>query len=421
MLTTDKILEIAKTWMNEIQQTSIFDRELFPKIRQMSETSVPIVLHGIRRSGKTFILYRLMQEMKDAIYLNFEDERFLGATSAILDDIYKVYIGFFRPERPVMLLDEVQNIRGWEKFVARLHHKVKFVVSGSNATLMGSDYATALTGRHIAIRVYPLSFKEYLIGKGLSIEDPYITESRALMLAYWHEYMLWGGFPRASLKQEKLLIQSTFEAILYRDVIPRNAIQNPSGMELLARYLISNPGKPFSYRRLTDLSNVKHEDTVQSYIDYLEKAYLVTLLPRFSFSLRKQAVNQKKCYPADISLTRFSGNLFTEERGRLLETVVCNHLLREGNDVYYWKNEQGKEIDFVACNGLKPHTLIQVCENIIDERVLKREVSALILGAEAFKTDQLLLLTEKEVPFPLPPGIIARSVMDWAFERNVRG
>ncbi len=416
MITSEKIREIIKTWQLEIRQTIIFDREIYPYLKELMKSDTLIVLHGIRRSGKTYLMYQLLQDTPDAIYINFEDERFMGSDTGILDEIYQVYAGFFNPERPVMLLDEVQNIAGWEKFVARLHHKVKFIVSGSNATLMSSEYATALTGRHIPCRIHPLSFKEFLTAQGGKDLDRYITESLARIAAHWSDYVQWGGFPYASLKQEKSLLKSTFEAILFRDVMPRFSIQNPAGMEMLARYLISNPGKLFSYRRLTEVANVKHEDTVKTYIDHLEKAYLITLVSRFDYSIRKQVINQKKCYPADTSITRFSGNMFSEERGRLLETIVCNHLLRQGHQVYYWKNEQGKEVDFVASNGLKPHTLIQVSEQLNDDRVAKREISALLLGAEALKVDQLILLTDKEPQISVPEPITTKSIMDWMYD-----
>jgi uncharacterized protein len=416
MITSEKIREIIKTWQLEIRETKIFDREIYPYLKGLMKSDTPIVLHGIRRSGKTYLMYQLLQDTPEAIYVNFEDERFMGSDAGILEEIHQVYEGFFLPERPVMFLDEVQNIPGWEKFVARLHHKVKFIVSGSNATLLSSEYATALTGRHISCRIHPLSFREYLTAKGGGDLDRYITESRARIAAHWSDYVLWGGFPYASLEQEKPLLRSTFEAILYRDVMPRFSIQNPAGMEMLARYLISNPGKLFSYRRLTEVANVKHEDTVKTYIDHLEKSYLITLVSRFDYSIRKQIVNQKKCYPADTSITRFSGNMFSEERGRLLETIVGNHLLRQGHQIHYWKNEQGKEVDFVASNGLKPHTLIQVSEQLNDDRVTKREISALLLGAEVLKVDRLILLTDKEPHVHVPAGIIAKSIIDWMYE-----
>ncbi|NTV83111.1 MAG: ATP-binding protein [Bacteroidales bacterium] len=413
MIPAGKLTEIIKTWELEVLQTNIFPREIMPFLREQFVKQVPMVLHGIRRSGKTYLMYQLMQESPGSVYVNFEDERFSGSGSEILDELYSVYIGTYIPERPVMFLDEVQNIPGWEKFVSRLYTKVKFVISGSNATLLSSEYSTALTGRHVPIRIYPLSFSEFLTASGIVKPDPDITETRARIRALLADYFEFGGFPQASLMKDKFLLKSTFDSIIFRDVIPRFSIQNPAGIEALARYLVSNPGKPVSFRKLTPIANVRHEDTVKSYVEYLEKAYLFNILPRFDYSIRKQAVNLKKIYPADTSFTRHSGSLFSEDRGRLLETVVSNEFRRKGKDLFYWKDVREREVDFVVCEGLKPLSLIQVCERIEDEKVLKRETAALLLAGDELAVKDLILLTEAVPALPVPNGIRVVSVLDW--------
>jgi hypothetical protein len=413
MPTLDKLREILATWKDEIMNTPIFNREIYPLVREQFKKPFPLVLHGLRRSGKTYLMYRLMQEHPDSAYINFEDERFAGAGSEVLDDIYSAYIGDASLERPVLFLDEVQNIEGWEKFVARLQSKAKFVVSGSNAILLSSEYSTALTGRHIPLRIFPLSFTEYILAREANRLNPFITEQRARLLKLFSDYINFGGFPQASLLKDKFLLKSTFDAILFRDVIPRFDIRNPLGLEALARYLVSNPGKPFSYRKLTSIANIRHEDTIKSYIEFLEKAYLIFNLPRFNYSIKKQAANLKKVYPADTSFTRFSGNLFSEERGRLLETLVCNQITRQGNDVFYWKDEKDREVDFVVCEGLRPLSLIQVCETIDTEKVWKRETGSLVVAAEALGVSDLLLLTNNPKGFKPIDGIKVKSVIDW--------
>jgi len=413
MIAFDKLREILKTWEHEIFQTSIFSREIYPLVREQFNKPIPLVLHGLRRSGKTYLMYKLMQEFPGAVYINFEDERFSGAGSDILDEIYSVYIGTYDPERPVMFLDEVQNITAWEKFVSRLQSKVKFVVSGSNATLMSSEYATALTGRHIPVRIYPLSFSEFVGAKGTSKSDLFVTESRAKLRSLLADYIEFGGFPQASLLKDKFLLKSTFDSIIFRDVIPRFNIQNPTGIESLARFLVSNPGKSFSYRKLTPVANVRHEDTVKSYVDYLEKAYLFHVLTRFDYSIKKQIVNLKKIYPADTSFTRHSGSIFSEESGRLLETIVCNELQRNNHNLFYWKDARDREVDFVVCEGLTPISLIQVCEKIENEKVMKRETAALLLAGDELAVEDLILLTETTPALPVPNGIRVVSVLDW--------
>lgn len=416
MIPVDKLREIIKTWEQEVLQTNIFAREVLPFLREQFGKQVPLVLHGLRRSGKTYLMYKLMQESPGSVYINFEDERFSGSSSEILEEIYSVYMGTNSPERPVMFLDEVQNIKGWEKFVSRLSSKVKFVVSGSNATLMSSEYSSALTGRHIPVRIYPLSFSEYINASGILKPDLDITEMRARIRAKLADYIDFGGFPQASMMQDKFLLKSTFDSIIFRDVIPRFSIQNPAGIEALARYLVSNPGKPVSFRKLAPIANVRHEDTVKSYVEYLEKAYLFNILPRFDYSIRKQAINLKKIYPGDTSFTRYSGNLFSDERGRLIETVVCNELKRKDKSLFYWKDVREREVDFVVCQGLKPVSLIQVCERTEDEKVMKRETNVLFLAGEELAVSDLIILTETSPTLPVPKGLRVVSVLDWLME-----
>lgn len=416
MITMDKLKEILATWKDEILNTAVFDREIYPEIREQFAKPFPLVLHGLRRSGKTYLMYKLLQEHPNAVYVNFEDERFTGVGSEILDELYAAYIGYHEPELPVMLLDEVQNIAAWEKFVARLQSKVKFVVSGSNAKLLSSEYSSALTGRHIPIRIFPLSFKEFINAKDAANLDPLISEQRSRLRTLLSEYIDYGSFPQASLLKDKFLLKSTFDAILFRDVIPRYDIRNPLGIEALARYLVSNPGKPFSFRSLIKVTNVKHEDTLSNYVNYLEKAYLIFNLARFDYSLSKQAVNLKKVYPADTSFTRFSGSIFSDERGRLLETVVCNHLARKEKSLFYWKDERNREVDFVVCDGLKPLSIIQVSENTVDERVWKRESEALLSAGKALGVSDMMILVNNISRRPPAENIPVKSVLDWLLE-----
>jgi predicted AAA+ superfamily ATPase len=413
MISQDRIKEIILTWENDISKIKTFSREVYPLLKEQFSKQLPLVLHGIRRSGKTYLMYKLFQETSNACYINFEDERLIGLKTQDLEMFYEVYLGLKRPERSVMFLDEVQNVPGWEKFVSRLQSKVKFVISGSNASLLSSEYASSLTGRYFPVRIFPLSFKENVAAKNYQHLQPDITEEKAILLNLFTEYMDYGGFPQASLEKDGKLIKTTFNSILYRDIVPRFGIQNALALETLARYLVSNPGKPASFRSLSIIMGIKHEDTAKNYLSYLEKAYLFESLLRFDFSIRKQMVNLKKIYPADTSLTRHAGNLFSEERGRLLETIVFNELKRRGHDLFYWKNERGKEVDFVVCDGLRPKQLIQVTDIIENERQLKRETDSMLLAAEELKVTDLLLLTNRLDSGQLPEKIHFESFISW--------
>ncbi len=184
---------------------------------------------------------------------------------------------------------------------------------------MSSEYATTLTGRHIPVRIHPLTFNEFLDYHNATSLNPYISEQKARLNVLFDEYLVYGGFPDASLQKNVELLKSYFHSILYRDVVPRFSIQHIDALERLVRYLISNPGNSISYRNLALLTGLKHEDTVKNYISYIEKAYLFTTLYKFDFSLRKQHANMKKIYPADTGFIRHLGQHASANSGRLLE------------------------------------------------------------------------------------------------------
>jgi predicted AAA+ superfamily ATPase len=418
MVTSEKITEILRTAETDIFATRIFQRDIYPFLKENFLKQQPLVLHGIRRSGKTYMMYQLFKEFPEACYINFEDERLTGITSLDLEEVYSTYIGMKSPARPVMFLDEVQNVKGWEKFVSRLSQKVKFVISGSNASLLSSEYSTALTGRHIPIRFYPLSFREYLDVNQAGQLDFFKTEEQARIFALLSEFQNFGGFPQASVEKDISLLRSTFDSIIYRDIVPRFGVQNGLSLEVLAKYLVSNPGKFFSYRNLCSIANIKHEDTIKKYIDYMEKAYLFSSVFRFDYSLRKQMANPKKVYPADTGFTNYSGSLFSKETGRLLETIVYNELKRSGHGVFYWKNERGREVDFVVCDGLKPVKLIQVSERIDDAKQMAREVKPLNMASEELNVKEMLLLTWKLKPLAVPPSVRCQSVAEWLLKQG---
>lgn len=413
MVSAERIKEILHTAEADIFATTIFPREIYPQLKKYFLQKTPVVLQGIRRCGKTYLMYQLFREFKESCYLNFEDERLIGLTAADLETIHSVYIGMKSPQRPVMFLDEVQNVKGWEKFVSRLHSKVKFVISGSNATLLSSEFATVLTGRYIPMMIYPLSFKEYVLANVPDGLDLYHTEQRARIMALFSDYMNYGGFPQASMEKNTALIRSYFDSIVFRDIVSRFAVQHAISLEIIARYLVSNPGKLFSFRNLCSVANIRHEDTVQNYIGYIEKAYLLSSVYKFEYSLRKQVANQKKAYPADTGFTLYSGTQFSPDSGRLLEIIVYNDLKRRYFDVFYWRNERGKEVDFVVCDGLKPRMMIQVTEKIENDKQLSREITPLLIASAEHHVKDIVLLTMSPAFYSVPSQLKQQSIIEW--------
>ena len=363
MISRDLLEDVIDGWADTISREKIVHRDIAERIEESLAMEEVTVITGVRRSGKTFILYG-MQRAHGGIYINFEDERLIGFSSEDFDKLADI---MKKREEKILYLDEVQEASGWEKFAHRIHRRIKIVVTGSNSALLASDYASALVGRTVTYQVYPLSYGEYLRFRSMK------PERETLM-----DYVTKGGFPRVVLTGRPSLVKEYFERIIFRDIVPRSGIEHPESLRNLAVYLLSNVGKEFSYRSLTTVSGLKHENTVKEYIAILRNAYLLEMISRYSRSIKAQATYGKKVYGADTGFATI-GRRLGEDTGRLLENAVYLHLMRK-NGIYYARN--GKEVDFVVTEGLKPVRLVNVAYMAEDPETLRREISSLRYFAE---------------------------------------
>ena len=363
MISRDLIEDVIDEWTETISKENIVHRDIAESAEKSLEMEEVTVITGVRRAGKTFVLYE-MQRAHGGLYINFEDERLTGFSTEDFDKLADIVKA--RREK-ILYLDEVQEVRGWEKFAHRIHRKIKIVVTGSNSALLTSDYAKALVGRTVTYQIYPLSYGEFLRFRSLK------PERETLM-----EYVKKGGFPRVVLTGQSSLIKEYFERIIFRDVVPRSNIEHPESLRTMAVYLLSNVGKEFSYRSLTAVTGLKHENTVKEYLAILRNAYLLEMINRYSPSLKAQATYGKKVYGADTGFAAI-GLRIGEDMGRLLENAVYLHLKRK-NEIYYAKN--GKEVDFVVTEGLKPVRLVNVAYAAEEPKTLKREIGSLKYFAE---------------------------------------
>ena len=340
--------EIIEEHTEEALTAQLKHREIEGAIDRWMKGEEVVVLTGVRRSGKTSIMFNLLQR-HGGTYINFEDERLMDFTIRDFEKLERLTKG-------PLFLDEVQHVPGWERFVRRIHRRRKVVVSGSNASLLEGEFASSLTGRTITFHIYPLTYREFLFFKGLKPGR-----------ASFSKYLELGGFPAVVLKEERRLLKEYFSAILYRDIRGLN-----DAMERLAFFLLSNVGKPFTYRSLKAYLGVKHELTVKRYIRALEKAFLIHILHRYDPSLRRQESYEKKVYAADHGLA----SLFPRVRdaGRLLENATLLNLLPWGKELYFYKN--GGEVDFLIAEGLKVEMALNVTYEL-SEVNLRREVKPL--------------------------------------------
>jgi predicted AAA+ superfamily ATPase len=353
----------------------------------------------VRRAGKTYILYELVKK-HGGTYINFEDERLADFTVADLDKLYSIAL---EEKSEFLFLDEVQNIRGWERFASRVQKKIKLFVSGSNSGFLSSEFSSSLTGRTMTFRVYPLSFREFL-----SFTDSMAKTKDELRTELEH-YLDLGGFPRIVATAEKRLAQEYFDRIIYRDVIPRFRIKKPEAIHRLALYLLSNVGMRFSYRRLKEYCGLKHESTVKEYVNYLKQAFLLDSMNKFDPSLKNQEASPKKAYAVDTVFPSVVSSV-RPDKTRLFENVVFNELIRleEGRTVYY-ADKKG-EIDFLVCSGTKPAIGMNVAYEINNQKTLEREVQPL----NSLRTGiRRILLTLYPPPTDVPKGVEYADATDF--------
>ena len=282
--------QILASNQKDVEQYQIVPREL------PSDEFERHVFIGVRRAGKSFMLYQKMQQMlaeghgwEDMLYLNFEDDRLADFKSEDFELILECHAEMY-DKRPMLFLDEVQNIDGWEKFARRLADaKYKVWITGSNAKMLSSEIMTTLGGRYLSTEVYPYSFQEFLKIKEVPYDENALlaTESRARMLRSWKEYFEWGGLPESvflSVKRDYLT--STLQKIYLGDIVSRNKISNANLLRLLLKKIAESVKQPISYNRLSNvLSSVSGKitmPTVSKYIEYSESAWLLLRLRNIS-------------------------------------------------------------------------------------------------------------------------------------------
>ena len=292
-----------------------------------------------------------------------------------------------------VLLDEIQNLPRWELFVNRLQRQgFNLVLTGSNSNLLSKELATHLTGRHLLVNVFPFSFIEYL---NLNKAELTTSEKRAKLA----DYLTYGGYPEPLVKEVsvKEYLSTLFSSIIYKDIVRRYKIRSANEIDDLSFYLISNVSSECSNNSLTKVTNIKSSHTIGKYLAYLEESFILFSLRRFSYKVKEQS-SAKKIFCVDNGFIHAKAFKISPDFGKLYENAVAIELKKMEMDgkyaIYYWKNPQQEEVDFVVKEGVKITQLIQVCYNIDNPDTKKREVRSLIKASKELKCNNLLVLTE---------------------------
>lgn len=363
-----------------------------------------LILLGIRRSGKSTLFKMIINHLLDKqidpnkiLYVNFDDPFFTD----LYDDAKKLYSIVETAEKikntkiEYLFLDEIQNVEAWERFVKSVYDSQvfkKIFITGSNSSLLTSQYATLLTGRYLQQRIYPLRFSEMALAKGIESYATLISQ-KPTMLRLTEQCLESGCYPRVYLSDNSAikrdLLISYFDAILYKDCIQMHNIRDTKRFVELTHYLISNAGSSFSYSKLASVFGCS-DNTIKEFIGILEKSYLLHQLNQFSFSLKKQEKGNRKIYVADNGFIYANAFQFFDPKGPLFENLVLNELQKQFGDKIFFYHDQ-YECDFIVQTE-EGFLGIQVCFKLTEQNRV-RECRGLSHADEKIHFYKKIILT----------------------------
>ncbi len=401
MIPKTKWAELIKDFHKK-ELPKLIERDIKIPLNIPIERAISII--GPRRSGKTYEMYSLIKKLLETekkeqiIYLNFERVDIKGAIDQdlmnMLETFYEIYPEN-RKRKIWLFLDEIQNVTHWENFVrTSIDENIKVYLSGSSSKLLSKEIATSMRGRSIIYTVYPFSFKEYLKMKNIAYGKYLSSTEKADIKNAIEDYLSYGGYPEVILypDEREKIISEILETTIYKDVIEREKIRNIKAMNLLIKGLINS--KEFSVYKFYNFlksDGIKiGKNVLYNYIEYLNDAFFVFMLKKFSYSYKELEQSIPKSFFIDNAFLKING---IEDRARLMENCIFIELKRRGFEVYYWKDIQGKEIDFLIKKNNKVIQIIQVCYNLEDLNTRERELRALIKASDELKCNDLLVIT----------------------------
>lgn len=384
-------------------QKEVEEHRIIPRNIPLDDFDRYIVV-GIRRAGKSYLLYQQIQKLlkeghgwDEMLYINFEDERLEGFNALDFNLILEAHFEMYG-KRPMLFLDEIQNITGWEKFARRLaDNKYKVVITGSNAKMLSTDIQTTLGGRYLPVNVYPYSFKEFLN----VAQTPYdrltllSTEGKARMMNRLKDYLHHGGFPEGVfMKAKRDYLLSVYQKIYLGDIIARNGISNVFGLKIMVKKIAESVKQPISFNRIANIistSGSKLSTTsAVKYMEYMEASWLISKVTNIASKLAEKESNAKYYFTDNGILNLFIIDADTS----LLENMVAVSLIRKygRQDAVFFYNKN-IEVDFYIP---EQEIAIQVAYSIRDEETRKREIKALLALQNVLPCSKRYIITYDE-------------------------
>jgi len=360
------------------------------------------VFAGIRRGGKSYLLYQRMQQLitrgiqwDEMLYVNFEDERLTGMRAEHLNMLLEVHLERYG-KKPLLFLDEIQNISGWEKFARRMADtKHRVYITGSNAKMLSQDIQSTLGGRYIPVDVYPYDFKEFLAANGIRLTENSLlsTEAKAEILRMFNDYFYFGGFPEgAELSSKRDYLTSVYQKIFLGDIAVRHSVENTFALRILFKKLAESIKQPLSFTRIANIVSSTGAkvgtNTIINYMEYAKDAWLINPIQNIVGKLVDKETVPKYYYTDNglLNLFLLDGNT------SLLENMVAINLLRKygRNDAVFFYNK-GIEVDFYVPAA---SAAIQVCFDLDNNAgTFDREVKALLRITEVLECRHLIIIT----------------------------
>ena len=411
--------EIIKRVIAE-KQAEIPDIKLIKRPVDL-EPAANYVFIGLRRAGKSYLMYQYIQALihsgqaaaTDILYINFEDERIASIKSEELGLLLDAYKEMF-DAKPLIFLDEIQNINGWEKFVRRLaDSKHRVFVTGSNAKMLSKEVYTTLGGRFIAREIYPFSFKEYLTYHNIVLGKNWeYSNLRTKVAKLFRDYFYWGGFAESfTMNDKRSWLNSLYQKILLGDIILRNAIRNENAIRVLVKKLAESVMQPSSLSRLKNIvdstGTTISRNTLVDYLQFLTDACMVFGISNFSDKLSDKETFKKR-YFFDNGLLN---NFLLDAEPKLLENIVAIDLKkRYGDDLFFYN--KSVEVDFFIP---KERRAVQVSYSIADDVTRQREIKALLKLSIVYNLDRLEIVTFDEEATLQENGFTIRVIPIWKY------
>ncbi|MDR3245882.1 MAG: ATP-binding protein [Prevotellaceae bacterium] len=344
-------------------------------------SSHALIISGIRRCGKSTLLCQLLDsKYPDAFFLNFEDPRLYGFER---NDFSRLDSIIAKSQKRILMLDEIQIVPEWERYVRqKLDEDYHLIITGSNASLLSRELGTKLTGRYLMHELFPFSYEEFCAFRTLEYSPESVSQ-----------YLLMGGFPEYLKQKNEEVLSRLFDDILMRDIVVRYGVRDMKTLQRLALYLVSNVGNLITGNKLKRLFEAGATSTVLEYLSHLEMSYLLFFVPKFTYSLKQQALNPRKVYAIDTGFINVNSDSFTDDTGHKFENLVFLHLRRKYSDIFYFSEKS--ECDFIVCKRGKIKTCVQVCYELTQDN-MDREIRGLFEALEYFNLAEGILVTLRQ-------------------------